>query len=347
MQHFVQAEGVWGNRMPRGWRDFLREKKSLPVLDDGKKSELSRLLAGRVLFDTPMKEHTSLRVGGPADCLANPRTVEELKELLMFLRQENIPCTIMGRGTNLVVKDGGIRGVTIRFRDGLRQWKREGEEVLHAEGGMPLAGLVKFAIEWGLEGLEGLAGIPGSLSGAIMMNAGTRQGEIGNVVSTIGIIDGEGTHRDLRKEELGFSYRHASIPRGAVIVSASIVLRKGDRESLRRRALELLAYRRKTQPIFLPSAGSIFKNPKGDPQKERMPAGRLIEECGLKGVRVRGAQISPLHANFIVNLGGATAKDVLSLVGLIKERVYELRGVSLEPEVSVVGEDPDETKEEN
>lgn len=328
--------------MAATWRDFLREKKRAPALDERRRGDILRLLRGRAIFDAPMREHTSLRVGGPADCLAGPATIEELKELLHYLRQEKLPYTIIGRGTNLLVRDGGIRGVTIRFGEGLRGWRREGETMLYAEAGLPVARLVRWGMEWGMEGCECLAGIPGSLGGALRMNAGTQNGEIKDVISRVGIIDDEGTFREMDRDEMGFAYRQSSLPKGAVIVSALLSLRKGEPEAVRKAVMDLLARRRVTQPLRLPNAGSIFRNPPAGP-----PAGRIIEECGLKNLRVKGAQVSSLHANVIVNVGGATAGDVLSLIELVREKVRELRGITLETEIVVVGEEVEKKGAEN
>ncbi|MGH7274339.1 MAG: UDP-N-acetylmuramate dehydrogenase [Nitrospiria bacterium] len=301
-------------------------------------------MRGEVHLHEPMGRHTSMKIGGPADALVVPRDLEDLRRLVLGVRKEGIPLFLLG-GTNLIVKDGGIRGIVVKLNR-LQKVTRisqisspasDGpppiiEEGLYAEAGISFPKLSQHALKLGLSGLEFACGIPGTLGGAIVMNAGTHEGEIGDVLEALRLMDFEGHVKDHPKGELEFSYRRSRLPLG-IIVGAFLKLKGAPRDEIRARMDFSLNHRRKTQPLHLPNSGCIFKNPSGD------SAGRLIDELRLKGHRVGDAEVSERHANFIVNRGRATAVDVLSLIREIRQRVKEEKGIEMDLEVMVVGED--------
>lgn len=299
-------------------------------MDEAIKNEIKALVA-KVEFDVPMSTKTSFRVGGPADVLALPNEARELQRLIIYIRERGLPYFILGRGTNLLVMDGGIRGVVIDLKGFNKLEVRDGG-FIYCGAGIPLAKLVYFAMEKSLAGLEFASGIPGSVGGAIVMNAGAAEGEMKDVVEAITLITEDGVIKEVKKESLGFSYRNLSLPKGSIVLGASFKLRAGNKEAIKETIHQLLQTRKTKQPLDLPSAGCIFKNPPSG------SAGRVIDEVGLKGLQFGGARVSELHANFIVNNGNATAKDILSLVDDVMEKVYEKRGISLEPEIKIVGE---------
>jgi UDP-N-acetylmuramate dehydrogenase len=284
---------------------------------------------GQVRLEEPMSRHTSMKVGGPADALVVPRDLEDLRRLVLGARREGIPLFLLG-GTNLLVKDGGIRGIVVkltRFQKAAQE-----DESLDAEAGISFPKLSQLALKTSLSGLEFACGIPGTLGGAIVMNAGTREGEIADVLESVVVMDLDGNVKTHPKKELGFAYRQSRLPEG-IIVGALLKLKTALPEEIRARMDTSLDHRRKTQPLHLPNAGCIFKNPVGD------SAGRLIDDLQLKGRRVGHAQVSEKHANFIVNRGKAMAADVLALISVIRQRVKQEKGIDLGLEVKIVGED--------
>lgn len=299
-------------------------------MDDTIKSDLKALVEN-IEFDVPMRTKTSFRVGGPADVLAAPANTVELQGLVRYIRERGLPFFILGRGTNLLVMDGGIRGVVIDLK-GLNTLEVREECVIYSGAGVLLPKLVYFAMEHSLVGIEFAAGIPGSVGGAIVMNAGTSEGEMKDVVESVTVMGAGGDISEIKKEALSFSYRNLSLPKGTVVLGATFRMRAGDKEAIKERISTLLHDRKAKQPLDLPNAGCIFKNP------DSGSAGRLIDEVGLKGLQFGGARVSELHANFIVNNGNATAKDILSLVDDVMEKVYEKKGIALEPEIKIVGE---------
>ena len=295
------------------------------------RDELVRLLAERVRFDVPMSRHTSLRVGGPADALASPADRNELAGLLRLCRRHALPVTLLGSGFNMLVRDAGLEGVVIQLKK-LRGLEQRGARRVFAEAGVSHASLTRFCVERGLAGLEFGCGIPGSVGGWVAMNAGIGSRELKDVVLEIELMNVEGACTSLPREVLDFGYRELrGLARGSVIVSALLEVSPSEPARVRAEVDRLLARRADTQPLDVPSCGSVFRNPAGD------FAGRLIEQAGLKGERIGGAEISPVHANFIANVGGATAADVLGLIELARKRVRELHGVDLETEVKIVG----------
>lgn len=304
----------------------------MSLIADTMKEELKNLCR-QIHFDEPMSQHTSVRVGGKADALAYPSSLEEVTSLLSYLRQKKLPYFSLGAGSNLIVRDKGIRGVVLCMTGGFSNLRLEEPMILYVEAGVGLPRLIEFSAEKGLSGLEALVGIPGNVGGALVMNAGTRDGEIGQSVLSVTFVSPDGKIMTWEREKIRFAYRESHFPRGAILLSTRLKLIPSTSEAVREKAEKLRAKRIETQPLNVPNLGSVFKNPpKGF-------AARLIEETGLKDVRVGGARVSSKHANFIVNEGKATARDLLALVGLIKDKVKEKFGVSLELEAQVVGEE--------
>lgn len=284
-----------------------------------------------------LARYTSLRIGGPAEVLALPLTVEGLRLLLARARREGVPVFLLGQGSNVLAPDEGVRGIVVSLRRGFEQIEllpagRIGGWRLRAGAGVKLQKLVRFSAERGIEGLEFADGIPGSVGGAVAMNAGTGHGEMAEVVEAVRILEREGEIRLLERKEIPFSYRSSRLPAGSVVLEAVFGLQSGEPAQIRRRLQEYQEYRRRTQPLASLNAGSIFKNPTG------ASAGALIDRAGLKGRRRGGAQVSERHANFIVNRGGATASDVLGLMAEIVDGVRVHAGVDLEAEIRLLAD---------
>jgi UDP-N-acetylmuramate dehydrogenase len=297
-------------------------------------------LKGDIKKNEPLCNHTSFRIGGPADVLAYPADREDLQALLAAVNKERMKYFILGSGTNLLVKDGGFRGAVICLQRMTavsveREYRSIGGAfvVIHAEAGASLAKILSLAAEQGLTGIEFAAGIPGTLGGAICMNAGTAAGEISDVIESVTLLSPEGKFITRGREEMGFGYRTSFIPEGHIVIAARLVLRRDEKSKIQARVKDLMDKRNRHQPMGLPNAGSMFKNPQAE------PAGKLIEAAGLKGRSVGDAQVSEKHANFIVNRGKATAADVLALMQIVKQTVLDTRGIRLEPEIKVIGED--------
>ncbi|MBI4715443.1 MAG: UDP-N-acetylmuramate dehydrogenase [Nitrospirae bacterium] len=300
--------------------------------------ELLEGVRGEVRFDEPMARHTSFRVGGPADVMVFPKDGDDLARALDRFRREEIPLFVLGGGCNLLIRDGGIRGGVISLRDlsrveGLPAAPGAlGEPVsLAVEAGMDLARLLALTVREGLSGLEFTAGIPGTLGGALVMNAGSFGGEMSGVVRSLTVMDHRGEVQELRGEEARFGYRVSHIP-GRVILGGVLETRRGETAKIREIVHGNLLRKKTTQPVRFPSAGSVFKNLPGK------RAWEAIHSVGLRGVRIGGAQVSEMHANYIVNRGGATARDVMELIHRIGKRVERELGLTLELEIRIVGE---------
>lgn len=283
-----------------------------------------------ILREEPMARHTTFRVGGPARRMARPASAEEAAALLRLAESEGWPVLVVGNGSNLLAADGGI-DVLVVHTGKLAGVERAGERSVRAGAGLSLARLAAFAQREGLGGLEFAHGIPGSLGGAVCMNAGAYGGEMGQVTAAVTAwMPGQGV-RTLTGEALGFGYRRSAFGDGrAVVLEAELALEPGDRAEIGARMEELGRRRREKQPLEFPSAGSTFKRPEGH------FAGGLIDQCGLKGFRIGGAQVSEKHAGFVINAGGATCADVLALIGHIQKTVRERTGVELETEVKIL-----------
>jgi UDP-N-acetylmuramate dehydrogenase len=299
------------------------------------KERLVALLGERVRFAEPLSHYTSFRIGGLADALAEPKSVEELQSLLSFLHLHQVPAFVLGGGTNLLVSDKGVRGVVIKLRRGFSfsEWREEEERAgVRVGAAMSFGRFVREAVRKGYSGVEFAEGIPGTVGGGLLMNAGAFGGEISKVVAAIDGVREEGTFVRLPKEQLGFDYRRAEVPKGFVVTAVEFLLPRANTEELFTAMHNARTGRHRNQPYGYANAGSIFKNPQGD------FAGRLIEAAGLKGAECGGARVSTKHANFIINTGGATAADVRALMSLMQKAVWEKAGIWLEPEVRLVGE---------
>ena len=286
---------------------------------------------GHVLYDEPMKKHTTFRVGGPARALVEPGSAEDVKSVVEFCKSEQIPYYIVGNGSNLLVSDKGYDGVIIHLFKNMSAMRIEGNKVYVQAGAL----LSKVAVQAGRKGLTGMefaSGIPGTIGGALVMNAGAYGAELSQVVAQVeGIHLADGRRVSYPADRLNFSYRHSALMDTDVVVTqATLALAPGNPEAIRARMEACARARREKQPLNLPSAGSTFKRPEGH------FAAKLIDDCGLRGLTVGGAQVSEKHAGFVINVGGATCADVLALMAEVQRRVKERSGVTLEPEVRVV-----------
>ena len=292
------------------------------------------LPAERLVFDAPMSRYTTFRVGGNADALFFPKDESELALAFKIAKENGIPVTVIGNGSNMLVKDGGIAGLVIRLGDEFSGITVTGTRVT-ALAGDSLTRVAMKAYENGLTGFEFASGIPGSVGGGMAMNAGAYGGELKNVTVSARLMDPEtGEVTEYSVDELQMGYRTTlALTKGLIVTEAVFELTAGDKETIKATMDELNKRRRDKQPLTYPSAGSTFKRPEGH------FAGALIEGAGLKGLTVGGAQVSEKHAGFIINTGSATAKDILDLIDLVKQRVFENSGVTLEPEVRILGRD--------
>lgn len=292
-------------------------KKSLPELEI-KEREL-------------MRGHTTFRIGGEADVFVSPKA-EELEKVLGIAKEEQVPVTVIGNGSNLLVGDGGIRGLVVEIGAGMSLVSLEGN-LLTAEAGALLSKVAGVAASAGLGGMEFAAGIPGSVGGAVTMNAGAYGGEMKDILKSVKVLTRDGQRKTLSVEELELGYRHSCIPeKDYIVVEAQFSLSEKPEEEIRSLMAELSGRRREKQPLEYPSAGSTFKRPEG------YFAGKLIMDAGLRGYTVGGAQVSEKHCGFVINRGNATAADVKKLMEDVQKKVYEKFGVTLEPEVKIIGE---------
>jgi len=276
--------------------------------------------------------HTTFGVGGPCDLMVWVSTKQALQEVLVLAKDEGLPFFILGRGSNILVRDGGIPGIVVRLVDEFARTEVCGTEV-EAGGGASLGEVVSKATSAGIGGLEFLAGIPGTVGGAAVSNAGAKDDWLSDRLTRLAVIDGGLKYRDLRPKQVGFGYRTSGIGPDWIVTDAVLRGHSATVEEARQQVEVYLERRRRTQPIGEHSAGCVFKNPPGD------YAGRLIDAVGLKGAAAGKAQVSPIHANFIVNAGGATAKEIMDLIERIRERVREAHGIDLDLEINIVGKD--------
>lgn len=284
----------------------------------------------KIYINEPMSKHTSFKIGGKADIFVKANSVEDIKYILKYAKQNNIPLTVIGNGSNLLVRDKGIRGITIQID--LQKISIEGTKVT-AEAGVKLAMLGTVLLKDELTGFEFAAGIPGSIGGAVRMNAGAYGGEFKDIVSEVTYITSDGIVKTVSNEDLDFSYRHSKfVNTKDIILSATLQLEKGNSKEIKNKMEELMIARKTKQPLELPSAGSTFK------RGSDFYASKIIDEAGLKGYKIGGAQVSTKHTGFVVNVDNATAKDVLDLIDYVKKVVFEKFGKKLELEVEVIGE---------
>ena len=295
--------------------------------------KLQKMLGeAKVLVKEPMAAHTTFRIGGPADYFVMPETVEELANVLKLCREEKVPYFILGNGSNLLVGDKGFSGVVIQLYKNFDGLSVEGTRVTAKSGAM-LIRVAKEAAKAGLTGLEFASGIPGTIGGAMVMNAGAYGGEMKDVVTSVTVLTQNGDIKTLSGEEMNFRYRGSVVEEeGYIVLEAVMELAEGKLEEIQARIEELSVQRRTKQPIEYPSAGSTFKRPEG------YFAGKLIQDANLRGYQVGGAQVSEKHCGFVINAGGATAADVMQLMQDVSDRVKEQFGVTLEPEVKRIGE---------
>ena len=293
-----------------------------------------------MLLDEPMSKHTTFKIGGPADCFVIPSTVEEAVKVIKIIHKYNMPFTMIGNGSNLLIKDGGYRGVVVKisstaFSDFEILKEEKGYVYVRVGAGMLMGVLARKLADNSLAGFEFASGIPGSLGGAVFMNAGAYDGEIKNIIVSAEVIDKNGTEiKTIDAKDMELSYRHSIFHNtGDVIISAELKFKQGNKEEIEAKMAELGKRRNEKQPVNYPSAGSFFKRPEG------YFAGKLVQDAGLKGYTVGGAQVSELHGGFVINIGGATASDIVAVMKHCQKEVYDKFGVNLEPEVRILGED--------
>ena len=296
-------------------------------------SKLAEIIGqNNVLIDEPMKNHTSFKVGGPVDILLTPECNEQVVSIITLCKTNKIPYYVIGNGSNLLVKDGGIRGVVIKLTK-LNKIKVQEDKIV-AGGGAELVDVSETALRYSLKGVEFACGIPGSVGGALTMNAGAYNGEMSHVVASATIIDGEGNVRSLELEQLELGYRSSAVMKnGYTVLEVTFKLLAGDYDKIKTRMDDLTSRRTEKQPLEFASAGSTFKRPEGT------FAPKLIEETGLKGVFVGDAEVSTKHSGFIINKGNAKSKDIIDLIRLVQDKVNEKFNIELHTEVIIIGEE--------
>ncbi len=300
------------------------------------KSALKNLPDVELSWDEALSGHTTFRVGGPVRCLARPRNERALSILLGQLRELDLPVIVLGAGSNILPPDQGLDAVAIKLNvccGGILRLgeAQDGGSLIYAGAGTALRDVIRYCVRNELEGLETLAGIPGTVGGALIMNAGTALGTIYDGLIHIDVLDSNGVRRQVSREDLRPSYRFMGITEGSTVIGGCFKVRQGSSAELRARIKEIMDRRKKNQPLNFPSAGSIFKNPPGN------SAWQLIEKAGLKGFRVGGAEISKKHANWIINRGNASSADILEVIGKIEKEIFGNFGVRLEREIRILG----------
>ena len=305
------------------------------MIAEEQRAKLKEMCSGIVLFDESLKEHSAIKIGGIAAAYVEPQDAEGIIQVLKFAKENHIEVTVIGAGTNLLFRDSGFDGIVMNTSKLNRfELKKdpEGNIELSAQPGVLINELVNMAVRESVSGFEHLAGIPGTVGGALHMNAGTHNGVISDSLVEVNAVDKSSRSYTWPKEKLEFSYRKTKFPKSCVVLNAKFLLKKAPAEEIAKVAEDLRTKRKERHPLSWPSLGSIFKNPRKGPS-----AGQLIEEAGLKGVRVGGARIANEHANWIINEGNATAKDVEVLIHLIREKVKETGDTSLETEIVIIG----------
>ena len=308
-----------------------KARRSARAVTSGRLGRALEGVRGAVTFDASLKALTSFRIGGTADVLVKPADETDVARVCRQAHDARVPVFVLG-GTNVLIRDGGIRGIVVNLGN-LKGIRNEADEVVYAEAGVGMPTLLKHVIKHGLAGLDWAAGIPGTVGGCVVMNAGTRLGEMKDSLKAVRMAEPDGSIRDYLRTELQFEYRRAHLPAG-IVVGARLQLKPATTGEVDHAIKDYLRYRKETQPLTQANAGCVFRNP--SPRS----AGQVIEAAGLKGLRVGDAQVSPKHANFIVNLGTASAADVLKLIAEVQRRVKKQLGVALELELKVVGDAP-------
>jgi UDP-N-acetylmuramate dehydrogenase len=287
----------------------------------------------QVLVDEPMKNHTSFKIGGPVDFMVLPKTIDEIKNIVSLSNTEGLPLFIMGNGSNLLVRDKGIRGLVIKIAKNFSNIEIIGERVI-TQSGVLLSGLAKLLLRNELTGFEFASGIPGTLGGAVTMNAGAYGGEMKDVLEKIEVMDKEGNISELKGSDMQLGYRKSAIQEyNLIALSATMKLQKGKYEDIKAKMEDLDIRRKSKQPLDWPSAGSTFRRPEG------YYAGKLVQDAGLKGLSMGRAQVSDLHSGFVINKGDATAEEIITLIRYIQSKVKEKFGVNLQTEVKIIGEE--------
>lgn len=294
-----------------------------------------KLTSSKIYFDEPMKKHTTFKIGGCADCLIKVDNLEDLKVVMEFINKNNIPLTIIGNGSNILVLDGGIRGIVIKID--IKEFNiSENDDFVQVKvgAGNKNIELAQNLLKEEISGFEELSGIPGTIGGAIKMNAGAYGKEIKDIVKTVTVMDYTGTIKQMQNKDLQFEYRNSIISKERLIILGAVLkLKKGKKEEIKNKMHEYEMCRKEKQPLDFPNAGSTFKR-----GKDYVTA-KLIEECGLKGYKIGGAEVSTKHAGFVVNTGNATSKDVIDLTNYIKEKILEKFNKKIELEIEVIGEE--------
>jgi UDP-N-acetylmuramate dehydrogenase len=288
-------------------------------------------IRGEVRFKEPLSFHTSLRIGGTADIFIVPQDLDDIRHALMFAEREQLPLVVIGGGNNMIIRDRGVRGVVLKLEGALGRSEFRGEEVV-AGAGASLSAVIREAAALNLGGVESLVGIPATIGGALAMNAGTADGTIGDFVSVAYFLHPDGALGEFKPSAAGSSYRSFSFPPGTVLVACRLRLTRRPLAEIQKDIKQRLKHKKATQPLALASAGYVWKDPPGE------SATKMVEKVGLRGKRVNAAEISSKNANFIVNRGGAAASDILALMELTRERVRNHFGVTLEPEIRILGE---------
>jgi UDP-N-acetylmuramate dehydrogenase len=286
------------------------------------------LIRGKIKFKEPLRDKTTFKIGGSAKFFIEPKDIEDLKLLINLLKRDKIPHLVMGAGSNLLISDKGVKAAVIRLNAPYFGKITKRSNCLNVGSGLALNQLLRIAKENSLSGVEFSAGIPGTVGGAVMMNAGAGDRSFGDLVKEVKVMDYDGRIKVLRKKDIKFTYRKSSLA-GYIILSAALELTKGNKEKINKEIKKFLEYRRNSQDKTLPNAGCIFKNPKGE------STGRLIDLCGLKGKTIGDACISRIHANFILNKGNAKAEEVLKLMDLIRKKVKSRFNINLQPEIKI------------
>ena len=303
------------------------------MIDQKTVSRLKSEISGQVRFDEPMSAHTSFHIGGPADALVIPADTEDIRKILRIAQEEQCPLAVVGNGSNLLVRDKGIRGIVLKLGNALKRWEQKGGTFIF-ESGVSLAQCCHIIAEAGYSGMEFATGIPGSLGGAVFMNAGAYDGEMKNCVVSVQVMTRSGEIKTLGRDDLQFSYRHSSLQGSDdIVLEVTLQVQEGDKAAIQAKMDDFSQRRISKQPLDVPSAGSTFKRPEG------RFVGQMVEQSGLKGFRIGGAEVSVKHAGFIVNADHATASDVLQLIEFIQRKILEDYNVTLVPEVLVLGEE--------
>ena len=289
-----------------------------------------KLTTSKIYFDEPMKNHTTFKIGGLTDCLIKVNNIEDLIIISQFTKQNEIPLTIMGNGSNVLVLDGGIRGIVVKID--IQKFEIN-ENFVTVGAGNKMIEIAQNLLKHSLTGFEELSGIPGTLGGAVRMNAGAHGKEIKDVIKIVTVMDYKGNIKQIKNEDMKFEYRNSIISKEKLIILEAVLeLQKGNKEEIQSKMKEYATWRKEKQPLEYPNGGSTFKRGDG------FVTAALIDECGLKGYRIGGAEVSTKHAGFVVNTGNATAKDVIELTNYIKEKVYEKFQKKIELEIEIIGE---------